>query len=118
MAELKLGARPVACSEDVIAVVDRTVASVVSAISEQRGSLALVPRATDSYPSVGHETPVEGACRASRVLDAVARGARHTDEICAMTGLVAAEVSRLLSVLELEGGLYRDGSGAVRLVGA
>ena len=83
-------------------------------------SLTLASALPEGLWSSEGENPGEDALRsrASRVLGAVASGARRIDDICTKTGLVASEVTQSLSILELEGRLYRDGSGTIRPAGA
>lgn len=119
IAELKLGARPVASYRDVLAVLEAQWLRPIrpnQAPDDRQLALALgsvEPERTAASPD---SVESEADPAAQRVLDAVRRGASHIDRVCEMTDLPAARVKCLVLTLELEGRIRSEACGAVAAV--
>jgi DNA processing protein len=124
--EVLLGARPLRSAKDVLKALERQL--LHPGPLEPAGKP--VPPPTDpeqpaTAPDAGAPTqgPVEDSAGVAArpatelaVFRALAAGALHPDEVCARTGLPAAEVQQLLLTLTLEGVLSACAAGTFRLV--
>ncbi|MBN1609861.1 MAG: DNA-processing protein DprA [Polyangiaceae bacterium] len=118
IAELKLGARPIASYRDVLAVL------------EQQGLRPFQPTAQLDHRQLELEWPQTGSPWAQvvpasvesdddparqRVFDAVRQGATHVDQVCTITDLPAPRVQCLLLALELDGRIRCEPCGVLSL---
>ncbi len=109
VADLKLGARPLASKKDLFKALAAQNLHAVSTPCEPARA-ALTQQQTLNFTDVS--TP---ASPRAAVLGAVQRGAATADEICVETGLPAARVSELILTLRLEGVLVTHPSGRLQI---
>jgi DNA processing protein len=115
IAELKLGARPIASCRDVLAVLEqqglRPIRTTAQPDNQQLGlwSSSASPRQQAvSAPPESDDDPAR-----QQVFDAVRRGATHVDQVCKLTGLPASRVKCLLLALELDGRIRCEPCGVL-----
>jgi len=118
IAELKLGARPIASHRDVLAVLhDQWLQPLRPELATRPPQLELAwgTTAPPCPDEAFAETGSGDESARERVLDALKRGAAHVDQICEMTALPAPRVQCLLLGLELEGRVRREACGLLTL---
>jgi predicted Rossmann fold nucleotide-binding protein DprA/Smf involved in DNA uptake len=109
VAELRLGARPLASAKDLFKALAAQNLHAVSAVTGF-GQAALPKQESLNFTEIS--TP--HAARAA-LLAAVQRGAASADEIGLATGLSAGRVSELILTLRLEGVLVTHPSGRLEI---
>ncbi|HEY2410371.1 MAG TPA: DNA-processing protein DprA [Polyangiaceae bacterium] len=106
VAELKLGARPLAGVRDVLKVLDQQRLHPLSVD-------AAVESSQSGQQSLGFPETLQPHSAREALLETVRRGASLSDEIVAQTGLPVAQVAQLILTLRLEGVLVADPAGRI-----
>jgi DNA processing protein len=115
IAELKLGATPLASARDVLRILGAERLHPVRAITPSRQRSRSAPpalRGQLTYLSDGRVDPEA----AKRVVEAVRAGAAYADDVCTALGLSGPQIQQLLLTLTLEGVLVCATSGRIRIV--
>jgi DNA processing protein len=118
IAELKLGARPIASYRDVLAVLEQQglqpIASTQPA-DELQLELGWSPAGSAPPQALPAAVEPDDDPARQRVFDAVRQGATHVDHVCAITDLPAARVKCVLLALELDGRIRCEPCGLLSL---
>lgn len=109
LVELRLGARPIASARDLLTFLGRPEAGLFRPSEGDDEEL--------EAPQLALEIPqsCSGDPERQSILDAIRRGPKNLDELCALSGLSPGRLQPLILTLTLEGIVVSEPSGRIRL---
>lgn len=117
VAELRLGARPLASVRDILRCLAEQNAHPLPPLSAGGPHETPEQRVSETVDKTRAKSrPCNDASATALLLETIRAGARYADELCARTGLPVQRVQELLLTLRLDGVLVSDDSGRVTLL--
>lgn len=107
--ELRLGARPVTSARDLLKLLGRPEADLFRPVGEDQHEV------DESQLALEIPQSCSGDPERDAVVDALRRGPKNLDELCALSGLPPGRLQPLILTLTLEGIVVSDPSGQIRL---